>query len=754
MWAAPAARPHCRPARNSARSAARRPGARRPLPPRDRRRRRSPSGASSASCSPTSSASRPSPRGATRRSARPADAATSTLARERHRAVRRHGREVHRRRGHGRLGRAGGPRGRRGAGRPGRRWSWSTRCAAWAAARRPASRRAPAVLTGEAAVTIGATDQGMVAGDLVNTASRLQSVAAAGHRAGRRGDAARGRAAAIAFEPAGEQCSRARRARCRPGARCAWWPSAAARAATRASSRRSSAATTSCACSRTCSTPRRATDGRASSRSPARPASARAAWRGSSQKYIDGLVGDRLLAPRPLAGLRRGHHLLGAGRDGPPPSAGWRRPTTRQTTARAARARRSPSIVAGRRRARAGSSRALLALLGLGRRPPGERDELFAAWRTFFERIAARAPTVLVFEDLQWADAGLLDFIDHLLEWSRGLPDPTSSPWRDRSCSSGARLGRGQAQLRGAGTRAAARRRRCGAARGPGARACRSRAVRAIVDRADGVPLYAVETVRMLVAEGGWARRRRLRAVAELDELAVPETLQALIAARLDALDPADRALLQDGGGARPELHARRAGGVARRAEADAGAALAASSGASCWPRDGPRSPERGQYGFVQALIREVAYGTLAGATGARGTWPRRATSRRSATTSWRAPGDPLPGRLPRHRRPAPRPMRSRPRRASRCARRRSGRAALGSSEQALAYLRDAINTITDEPGERAALDERAVEASGSPLADGQTAIDLLDDVIAHYRERGDRLRRRERPPCSVPRSC
>src|SRR5262249_12289926 len=50
------------------------------------------------------------------------------------------------------------------------------------------------------------------------------------------------------------------------------------------------------------------------------------------------------------------------------------------------------------------------------------RAEAFAAWRRFFEAIAEQAPLVLVFEDLQWADDGVLDFIDHLLEWSSGLP--------------------------------------------------------------------------------------------------------------------------------------------------------------------------------------------------------------------------------------------------------------------------------------------------------------------------------------------
>jgi predicted ATPase len=65
---------------------------------------------------------------------------------------------------------------------------------------------------------------------------------------------------------------------------------------------------------------------------------------------------------------------------------------------------------------------ALLSLLGVGDALPGGRDEMFAAWRTFFERIAERGTVVMLFEDLHWADPGLLDFIDHIMEWARSLP--------------------------------------------------------------------------------------------------------------------------------------------------------------------------------------------------------------------------------------------------------------------------------------------------------------------------------------------
>jgi len=64
----------------------------------------------------------------------------------------------------------------------------------------------------------------------------------------------------------------------------------------------------------------------------------------------------------------------------------------------------------------------LAQLLGLGEAESPDRQDLFAAWRLFFERLAEVYPTVLAFEDMQWADASLLDFVEHLLDWSRNHP--------------------------------------------------------------------------------------------------------------------------------------------------------------------------------------------------------------------------------------------------------------------------------------------------------------------------------------------
>ena len=73
---------------------------------------------------------------------------------------------------------------------------------------------------------------------------------------------------------------------------------------------------------------------------------------------------------------------------------------------------------------RAWVARHLRPLVGLGSDDLSEdtRGEAFAAWRRFIEAIAESGPTVLVFEDLHWADDGLLDFVDNLVDWVDGVP--------------------------------------------------------------------------------------------------------------------------------------------------------------------------------------------------------------------------------------------------------------------------------------------------------------------------------------------
>src|SRR5439155_13647639 len=184
-------------------------------------------------------------------------------------------------------------------------------------------------------------------------------------------------------------------------------------------------------------------------------------------------------------------------------------------------------------------------LLGL-EEPHGSREQLFAAWRTFFERIAQQGPVLLVFKDLQWADDGLLDFIDHVLEWSRGVPIFIVTLARPELLERRPDWGAGRRNFVSLTLdplpEPAMRQLLDGLVSG-----LPEPAVRAIVERAAGIPLYAIETVRMLVAEGKVEQHDGVyRPTADVADIAVPESLHALIAARLDALEPADRSLLQD----------------------------------------------------------------------------------------------------------------------------------------------------------------------------------------------------------------
>jgi class 3 adenylate cyclase/tetratricopeptide (TPR) repeat protein len=166
----------------------------------------------------------------------------------------------------------------------------------------------------------------------------------------------------------------------------------------------------------------------------------------------------------------------------------------------------------------------------------GDRQgEAFAAWRRFFEALAERHPLVLVFEDIHWADDGLLDFIEHLVDWVTGVPMLVLCTARlelleRRPAWGGGKLNAAtvsvvpltddetsalisalsERPLLEAGTQSA------------------------LLARAGGNPLYAEQFVRMLAER------------TTVDELPLPESVQGIIAARLDALQPEEKALLQD----------------------------------------------------------------------------------------------------------------------------------------------------------------------------------------------------------------
>jgi class 3 adenylate cyclase/tetratricopeptide (TPR) repeat protein len=164
----------------------------------------------------------------------------------------------------------------------------------------------------------------------------------------------------------------------------------------------------------------------------------------------------------------------------------------------------------------------------------GARDESFASWRRFVEALAERRPTVLVFEDLHWADDDLLDFVDELPDWIEDVPLLIVVTARPELLDRRPGWGGGK---RNALTLSLA----------PLADDDTARLLTQLLDqsvlpaetqqallaRAGGNPLYAEQFARMFSERG--------EAAAEL-----PETVQGIIAARIDSLPREEKSLLLD----------------------------------------------------------------------------------------------------------------------------------------------------------------------------------------------------------------
>ncbi len=255
----------------------------------------------------------------------------------------------------------------------------------------------------------------------------------------------------------------------------------------------------------------------------------------------------------------------------------------------------------------------LAGLLGLEEMPTGERGEMFSAIRTFFQRISGLGTAVLVFEDLHWADDGLIDFITELVERSSRSPILVVTLARpdllDRypGWGSGRRnsMSMQLAPLSEESMRALVE------GTVPG---LPDHAVETVIARAGGVPLYAVEFIRMLMSTGDVVRTAegRFELVGDLADLSVPETVQAVIGSRLDRLGPEDRLLLQDASVLGLSFTPMALAGMrGEPIEAIRARLLALVRDELLELDEDSRSPERGQYRFVQGLIREVAYGRL-----------------------------------------------------------------------------------------------------------------------------------------------
>jgi class 3 adenylate cyclase/tetratricopeptide (TPR) repeat protein len=588
------------------------------------------------------------------------------------------------------------------------------------------------VLTGEAAVTLGATNQGMVAGDLVNTASRLQS--AAPPSTVLVGEATQRAAVdSIAFEAAGDQVLKGKVS-----------PVPAWRALRVVAQRRGVGKTDALEAPFVGrdeelrqlkdlfhATGREGRPRLISVMGPAGIGKSRLAW--EFLKYVDGLLetvawhdgrspayGDGI-SFWALGEMIRGRARLQETDDERTTRAGIAAMLRQHVPDEAERAWIEP---------------AMLSLLGIESGVGSQ--QLFGAWRTFFERLAASGPVVMVFEDLHHADTGLLDFIDHMLEWSRNVPLTIITLARpellERRPDWGAAK-RSFTSIHLEPLRAESMRELLGGLVPGLSPAARD----AIVARADGIPLYAVETVRMLLAQGRLVLEDgAYRPVGDISGLDVPETLTALISARLDELDAADRSLVAD---------------AAVLGQSFTLAGLAAVSGADPAALEqrlralvrrellvqliDPRSPERGQYAFVQALIREVAYNTLAKRD--------RKTRHLAAARFFESlETDELAGALAGHYLAAhgyaadgaeKSALAAQARVALRGAAERA--VALGSHDQAIAFLEHAL-AVSPDPADRAELHERARVSAMQGLVTELVERHALG-VLEARRELGDR---------------
>jgi class 3 adenylate cyclase/tetratricopeptide (TPR) repeat protein len=177
----------------------------------------------------------------------------------------------------------------------------------------------------------------------------------------------------------------------------------------------------------------------------------------------------------------------------------------------------------------------LAPLVGSGGEPASQ-EESFTAWRRFLESLAAQGPTVLVFEDLHWADPALLSFLEHLVDWAEAVPLLVLCTARLELYERHPSWATG---LRNATTINLAPLTTEETARLIGSLLDRAvlpaETQRALLERAGGNPLFTEEFVRLLADRGE---------LAETEE--VPASVQALIAARLDTLAPERKSLLQD----------------------------------------------------------------------------------------------------------------------------------------------------------------------------------------------------------------
>ncbi|MDQ3935222.1 MAG: AAA family ATPase, partial [Actinomycetota bacterium] len=255
----------------------------------------------------------------------------------------------------------------------------------------------------------------------------------------------------------------------------------------------------------------------------------------------------------------------------------------------------------------AAERRAAVIARSLGLDVPGEvpveagdaermRDELFSVLRSVLEASAGRRPLVVVFEDIHWADEGMLDAIEYLAQWVRAplmLICLTRGELLDRRPSWGG--GRRAATQMFLDPLSEDDTRRLVSALLGGS----SEVVPAVAERSGGNPLFAEEMVRRITEEGAGAGD-------------LPDSVQGVLAARLDALEPVERRLVQQAAVVGRTFWASSLATLAGEEGVDLERTLLSLQEKDILAPVAERSPagER-ELAFKHVLIRDVAYGML-----------------------------------------------------------------------------------------------------------------------------------------------
>ncbi|MDQ3530802.1 MAG: AAA family ATPase [Actinomycetota bacterium] len=242
-----------------------------------------------------------------------------------------------------------------------------------------------------------------------------------------------------------------------------------------------------------------------------------------------------------------------------------------------------------------------------------QKDESFTAWTRFLEAIAARNPLVVVFEDLHWADAAMLKFIDHLVEWSDGVPLLVICTARPELYENNPGWGGGK---RNSTTIALSS--LSDSETATLISALLSQALlpveihTALLERAGGNPLYAEEFIRMLWDRGILRRRGRVPTIDPDACITIPDTIHALIAGRLDTLPMERKAPLHDAAVAGKVFWSGAVSALSGLDDREVREGLHELSRKEL-VRPARNSSMEGQleYSFWHALVRDVAYGQI-----------------------------------------------------------------------------------------------------------------------------------------------